>query len=222
MRYANGRVTSIEDGKALIEVNVDEEALKALESKKAYVCFVDGRQATEKQKEYIRTLLRDLAEWTGYEENEFQTIIKRAVLYSMEECRKSETLRIEELDYTVARRYINVLIGLCLRLGAYASFPLSLACDASDLNGYIYSCLYRKTCCVCGKHADLHHVDRVGAGRDREHMNHLGMRCLPLCRTHHNEAHQHGDDQLMKKYNLIAVPINVKVAKTYGLGMKDE
>jgi hypothetical protein len=77
--------------------------------------------------------------------------------------------------------------------------------------------MIHKRCIVCGKRADLHHVDRVGMGGDRHDMCHIGMRALPLCREHHNEAHQHGDTALMDKYHLETIVIDEKIAKKYRL-----
>ena len=44
-----------------------------------------------------------------------------------------------------------------------------------DVGAYLYACLVNKKCCICGKPADLHHVDHVGAGRDREDIVHEGL-----------------------------------------------
>ena len=55
-------------------------------------------------------------------------------------------------------------------------------------------------------------------GGDRAHMSHIGLRCLPLCREHHQEAHQHGDAALMEKYHIEPIKIDDKIARTYKLG----
>lgn len=36
-----------------------------------------------------------------------------------------------------------------------------------------------RKCAVCGRRAELHHVDRVGMGRDRREICHIGMQALP-------------------------------------------
>ena len=50
--------------------------------------------------------------------------------------------------------------------------------------------------------AELHHVDRVGMGRDRTDILHEGMEALPLCREHHAEAHTMPDAEFFEKYHL--------------------
>ena len=54
-------------------------------------------------------------------------------------------------------------------------------------------------------------------GGDRHDMCHIGMECLPLCREHHGEAHQHGDAALMARYHLVPVEIDEKIAEVYQL-----
>ncbi len=77
--------------------------------------------------------------------------------------------------------------------------------------------MIHKKCAVCGRKAELHHVDRVGMGRDRREICHIGMQALPLCREHHQEAHQHGDKALLEKYHLATVAIDERIAKANGL-----
>jgi hypothetical protein len=57
-------------------------------------------------------------------------------------------------------------------------------------------------------------------GGNRDDMCHIGMECLPLCREHHMEAHQHGDRALMDKYHLEPITIDEKIAKLYRLGRR--
>jgi hypothetical protein len=47
-------------------------------------------------------------------------------------------------------------------------------------------------CAICNKKAEVHHVDVVGMGANRNKIVHLGMRAIALCRKHHNEAHTRG------------------------------
>ena len=88
---------------------------------------------------------------------------------------------------------------------------------SEDIQAAVYSAMMHKRCIVCGKKADLHHVDRVGMGADRREICHIGMRALPLCREHHQEAHQHGDAALMDKYHLEPIIIDEKIVKRYRL-----
>ena len=69
----------------------------------------------------------------------------------------------------------------------------------------------KRVCVVCGKKADIHHVDRVGMGNNRKKISHIGMRVLPLCRLHHQECHNTGDEKFINKYILTTVKVDKKM-----------
>lgn len=58
-----------------------------------------------------------------------------------------------------------------------------------DIGRYLYSCLEHKRCAVCNKPGEIHHVDRIGMGRDREQIVHIGLSAVCLCREHHTQCH---------------------------------
>lgn len=75
-----------------------------------------------------------------------------------------------------------------------------------------------KKCCICGKVAELHHVDRVGMGRDREDILHEGMEALPLCRLHHTEAHTMPDADFFERYHIPGgIVLDRTLCRLYGL-----
>jgi hypothetical protein len=69
----------------------------------------------------------------------------------------------------------------------------------------------KRVCACCGARADIHHVDRVGMGNNRKKISHVGMRVLPLCRRHHQECHNIGDDKFLEKYCLTPVVADDKM-----------
>ena len=80
-----------------------------------------------------------------------------------------------------------------------------------------------KKCCICGLPSDLHHVDAVGAGRDRTEIIHEGMEVLPLCREHHTEYHNTGKTGFMEKYRMReGIKLDKNLCKLYGLKSKKE
>ena len=90
-----------------------------------------------------------------------------------------------------------------------------------DVADYVYSCLINKRCCICGRAADLHHVERVGMGRSRTEICHEGMEVLPLCREHHTEAHTIPDDAFFERYHLDkGVQLDKTLCRLYGLKSK--
>ena len=74
---------------------------------------------------------------------------------------------------------------------------------------------------VCGAPADLHHIDRVGMGRDRTDMIHEGMEALPLCREHHREAHTMPDADFFEKYHIPGgIALDRTLCRLYGLKVR--
>ena len=87
-----------------------------------------------------------------------------------------------------------------------------------DIGDYVYSCLINRKCAICGRKAELHHVERVGMGRNRDDIIHDGMECLPLCREHHAEAHTMPDDAFFDRYHLEGgIKLDKTLCKIYGL-----
>lgn len=71
---------------------------------------------------------------------------------------------------------------------------------------YQFECCRHRVCMVCGQeHSDINHVDVVGSGRDRNHLDHTKLRVNCLCRKHHTEWHKIGPKAFASKYH---VPVN--------------
>lgn len=207
------------------------------------VLLCDGRQLSPKQSRAIHAMVHDIARWQSgfaYRDRVFhETLCALQLQYIIdttdsEEVRYSLTQRFCDLmdiplfslspknencaDMTTAREFLGWLIDLCVAYDIPTSGPLTER--AEDVSRYLYACLAHRRCAVCGLAggpADLHHVDRVGMGSDRREICHIGMQALPLCRAHHQEAHQHGDARLMEKYHLEPLVIDGRIAKIYKL-----
>lgn len=118
-----------------------------------------------------------------------------------------------------ASAFLNVLIGIIIKEGVQMPFRLYEICD--DISYAVYISLYYKKCCVCGrKGADLHHVDAIGMGYNRQTKPQIGNRVLPLCRDHHQEWHRIGGTAFNDKYHLEPVRLDERLAKVYGLTKK--
>lgn len=123
---------------------------------------------------------------------------------------------LSESSMTEARDFINFLLDQCLEMDIPLSRPASELTD--DIQHYVYQCTLARKCAVCGKRAELHHVSRVGMGRNRHEIDHEGMKALPLCRDHHGEAHDHGDAALMEKYHLEPIIIDRRIIERLKIG----
>lgn len=196
--------------------NVSRLLLRRYDS--VQVGLPDARTITPQQRRKAFALVGEIAEYTGYTREQAHLTLKHEFIANHLEALQKELFSLSDCDVTTAREYISYLIEFCLRFDVPTHQPLVALCD--DLERYIYACLLCKKCCVCGKRAELHHVDRIGMGNDRTKVVHIGRRCLPLCREHHREVDQIGDDALCERYHVEPVKIDDRIARTYKLNTK--
>ena len=188
---------------------------------KATVFLHDGRKHSRDQHGKVFALIGEIAMWAGYKASETSEVnadMKRDFLMKRFDELSAAAIKsfsMSDGDVTTVSLYITHLIDFILEHNIPTKRPLTEMCE--DIQQAVYSAMMHKRCIVCGKKADLHHVDRVGMGADRREICHIGMKALPLCRDHHQEAHQHGDVALMDKYHLEPIIIDERIVKRYRL-----
>lgn len=179
--------------------------------------FVDKRRISAKQRRKAYVLISYIAAWWGYTPLEcMKEILKLMFIGEAETLRR--TFSLSDCDMTTARLFITYLIDFCLLHGVDVGEPLYQLSE--DIPRYVWACLMNKRCAVCGRKAELHHVDAVGMGRNRKEICHIGMRALPLCREHHTEIHKVGQGDFLKRYFLEPVKIDERIAKVYRINTK--
>lgn len=162
-----------------------EECLRELQL--AYVMDITDREEVRRQLTYNYCQIRDID------------------LFSI--ASKRETT----LDMSTARDFIDWLVELCLRLDIPCRDSLLNRCE--DVQRYMYACVVNVKCCICGKRADIHEVDTVGMGRNRLKIHHLGQRVQPLCREHHGELDNMGQQSFDAKYHLQSIVLDELLLK---------
>lgn len=179
--------------------------------------LVDKRHISADQRKKAYVLISYIAAWWGYTPLEaMKEMLKLMFVGEAETLRRSFSL--SDCDMTTARLFITYLIDFCLLHGVDVGEPLYQISE--DIPRYVWACLMNKRCAVCGRKAELHHVDAVGMGRNRKEICHVGMRALPLCREHHTEIHRIGQGDFLKRYILEPVRIDERIAKVYRLNTK--
>lgn len=88
--------------------------------------------------------------------------------------------------------------------------PLQWGFDKTSL---LTLCLDKKVCCISFKDrrthcVDIHHVDSVGMGSDRNTFNDSQCRKMALSREYHTEYHFIGREAFEKKYGVFGVIYN--------------
>lgn len=225
MEVVNAKIESWEqDGTVLIRAtlpNIDRAILRQYED--VAVGFNDGRTITNDQRRKAYALLSEIAEYSmGYRDSSTVETVKEQLklefITHRQQALAVKMFSLSDTDVSTAREFINYLIDFCIEWEVPTKEPLFTL--AEDIPRYVYACTLKKSCCVCGRLGELHHVDRVGAGRNRETINHLGMKALCLCRKHHTEIHDKGERDFLAMYHLEPVTIDEKIAKVYRLNTK--
>jgi len=219
MEIISGRITDIRpDGLAVIVARLPEWS-RSISTNVVEIGLPDGRLISPEQRKRIYAMLRDISEWMGEQDPDVvKNLMKLKFMAEEMNAIARRLFSLSDCDMTTAREFITFLISFIVANGIPVSHPLIQGTDdINDIRRYVYQCLLHKSCAVCGGHAELHHVEAIGAGRNRNAVLQLGMPVLPLCRKHHTESHALGQKSFLEKYHLDPVPLSGKIGKVYGL-----
>lgn len=184
--------------------------------KEVLVQPIDSRPLSDKQRRMVYALLREISDYTGQGADATKEWMKIKFLSDDMEQTADKIFSLSSAPMSLVCAFQRYLIRFILEWDIPCSFPLLEYVD--DVQDYIYSCLVTKKCCICGAPTDLHHVQRVGMGRDRMDIIHEGMEVLPLCREHHAEAHTMPDAAFFEKYHIPGgIVMDKTLCRLYGL-----
>lgn len=184
--------------------------------KSCLVQMVDSRCLSDSQRNLCYSLLREISAYTGQGLDSTKEYLKIKFLAEDLTQTADRIFSLSNAPMSLVCAFQRYLVRFILEWDIPVRFSLLEYVD--DVQDYVYSCLINKKCCICGHPSDLHHVDRVGMGRDRTDIVHEGMEALPLCRKHHEEAHTMPDTEFFRKYHLDGGVILDKTAcRLYGL-----
>lgn len=190
--------------------------------------LIDSRPLSDKQRRMCWAMIGEIAEWQG----DMRSATGRALAREfVNDARKLDFL-ISELGenadklfslsnapMSLVAAYQRYLVRFIVSNDIPTRKPMLEYVD--DVADYVYSCLINKRCCICGRAADLHHVERVGMGRSRTEICHEGMEVLPLCWEHHTEAHTMPDEAFFERYHLDGgIQLDKTLCRLYGLKSK--
>lgn len=185
------------------------------------IIFQDGRKISPEQRRKVYALLGEIAEFVdGFRNSETIEDAKNQrkwefILQHMEATER-KMFSLADCSMTIAREFISYLIEFIIKNDIPSSVPLLDNCE--DIGAYVYACALNHKCIICGKKAQWHHAeDRVGMGRDRKEICHIGMRGMPLCEEHHELCHTMPQNEFNEKYHIQSIKVDEKLAKTYRL-----
>lgn len=214
-----GRIVGYDDKRqeVLIRAPYDDwHTMTKREYKNCLVQMVDNRPLSDKQRKMCYALLREISDYTGQGIDPTKEWMKLKFMTEDLEQTADKLFSLSNAPMSLVCAFQRFLIRFILEWDIPCSF--SLLEYADDVADYIYHCLVTKHCCICGMPTDLHHIDRVGMGRDRNDIIHEGMEVLPLCREHHTEAHTMPDAEFFEKYHIPGgVTMDKTLCRLYGL-----
>ncbi len=173
----------------------------------------DGRTISADQRKKIFAIIRDISLMSGHEPEYLKQLMK------WDFCSESgyDWFSLSDVDMTTASEFITYLIAFCFNYNVPTRDTLLNRTD--DISKYLYLCLEHRKCAICNKKAEVHHVDRIGMGADREKIVHVGLEAIALCHEHHMEAHLR-EKELFKEFFIYGIKLDEYLCKCLSLNTK--
>jgi len=218
----DGDITGYDERNGVLTIKApcdDWMTLTKREIKKVKVQLIDGRRLSDKQRKACYAMIGAIAEWSGDDKTSIKQYMKMEFWADHLDDLNEQIFSLSDAPMSLVAEFQRFLVKFIISNGIPTKRPLLDMVD--DVDDYVYACLINRKCAVCGRKADLHHVDHVGMGRDRDDIIHEGMRALPLCRGHHNQVHLIGPEEFERQYHLgDGIMIDKTLCKVYGLRAK--
>ena len=122
----------------------------------------DGRTISADQKAQNLCNHTRYIPWSGHEPEYLRSYLTWDYIQKNE----LDWFSLSNTDMTTAKEFLNYLIDFCFDWDVPTKDTLLNQTD--DIGKYLYLCLEHRKCAICNKRADVHHVDVVGMGRNRE------------------------------------------------------
>lgn len=214
-----GRIVGYDEktGEILIRAKYDNFARwDRREYKEVEIQLIDSRPLSDRQRRSCYAMIREIADWSGFIPAEAKEALKLD-FWCGELMEMADTMfSLSDAPMSIVAAFQSWLARFIVSNDIPTKKPMLDYID--DVADYVYACLVNKKCPICGAKADLHHLEAVGMGRDRDEIIHDGMEVLPLCREHHSEIHSTGRDTFMKKYHLNGgIEADKTICKIYNL-----
>lgn len=199
----------------MLDERIDLKELNRLSNGKNIVAelrFNDNRTITAEQRKKAYALLNDISRWSGYSLFEIKEIMKTK--FAVKE--NIDLFSLSDCSVTTAREFISFLIEFCFEWDvSFKDKGLSLH---DDINKFLWLCIVHRKCVICGLHADIHHAEHsVGMGRDRAKYDHSASLFMALCRKHHNQAHNIGQQTFDRLHHVSGIKLSPDQVKELGI-----
>jgi len=204
-----GKIIKVGENGIIIGANFPGYLVEKRNIKTVEINITDGRHINAEQRKHIYATMRDISLYTGHDVVELKSIFKADYIAKTGE----NWFSLSNADMTTASNFLQHLVEFCLTWGIPTND--SYLDRSPDISRYLYMCLATRTCALCGNKADVHHSgeDRVGMGRNRLRISHLGLLATALCRVHHSEIHTVPEQEFFDKYHIWPIKFDEYLCK---------
>ena len=170
----------------------------------AYLEPVIKDTTTDLQRKHYWALIGDISEYTG--DPKWRIVLNMKYLYMVEnDVTKEPSMARNKMKRSEAAKLIQVIIDYCLD----NDIPLQNNYVDEMTSKQLFKMTMKRICWVCGKHAQIHHVNAVGMGRNRNaYENHADHLYMALCSNCHSEAHGIGQKTFEAKYHIQGIKLS--------------
>lgn len=178
--------------------------------------LADRRKLRAKQRRLFFALINDIVQWSVMPQEYIKDMFYlQYSAYTGKEISLADNSKTSVSD-------VNVLIDLVIDFMFEWNVPFKEGYKQlpREEQYFIYQCCRHRRCLVCGDYADIHHLDTVGMGMNRDHVDHAQKHVMPLCRTHHENYHQLGPKKFAELYHVPVDGIKLDVETLKKLGVK--
>lgn len=172
------------------------EVIDSKRMRNVEIRFDDGRHISAIQRRKAYATIRDISDHTGYLPEEQKEWLK--YLYMIRT--GNAYISLSDCSMGEAREFINCIMEYALEEGIALSEAGTDRTD--DIDRYLWCCLRYRKCAICGRPGEIHHVDAIGMGRDRQKVDDRNHKKICLCRMHHTISHQRGQDTFERMYHV--------------------
>lgn len=183
---------------------------------KGLIQLDDGRMISAAQRGLLYALFDDIQRWQGESHRRIgiekvKTILKESF------CAKTNLpmFSLSNVTMTLAGEFVDYVLDYTFEFGVPLRFKTFEMAKTS--RNWSYICFKHREGTVCKKaNAEVHHLDAVGR-RNRNKVDHSKMELIMLCREHHQEAHNIGDETFLKKHYVAGIFVPVATLKALNI-----
>lgn len=182
-----------------------------------YSELADTRKARPQQRRLFFALLSDIYTWSGIPTD----FLKNLFYLQYESYTFGKQISLSdttESSVSDANQLLDLVIDFMFEW--HVPFKEGYKLLPREQEYYLFQCCRHRVCVICGNRADIHHVDVIGAGLNRTHVDHTKRHVMALCRVHHSEIEQIGSVAFSAKYHVPVDGIKLDKETLKRIGLK--